>query len=169
MKVTSTPTALRFARYMHPAGDACWMWYGAKNQHGYGVIGRGGRGRGTAKAHRVSYEMFHGVTLTPGQVLMHRCDNPARINPWHLTIGTHADNAADMRAKGRDVAPPVFRGMRNRASKLNDSSVIEIFEMRARGQPVSAIARHFDVDRHTVTNVLNRKNWNHINVANHLS
>jgi hypothetical protein len=36
-----------------------------------------------------------------GMVVMHRCDNPPCVNPDHLTVGTVADNNADMDAKGR--------------------------------------------------------------------
>ena len=169
MQVTSTPIALRFARYMHPAGDACWEWQGAKTDSGYGVIGRGGRGKGNAKAHRVSYEMFHGVTLTPDQVVMHRCDNPACINPWHLALGTHADNHADMRSKGRDVPPPHYRGMHNPAAKLDDSKVLEIFLMSRAGLSTRQIAKHFGVSRYAVGAVLKQKTWSHVHVTHHFS
>lgn len=41
------------------APGPCWLWTGSQNHHGYGMFGRGGRGKGMAKAHRWSYEHFH--------------------------------------------------------------------------------------------------------------
>jgi len=54
-------------------------------------------------AHRLSYEMFYGPIPT-GLVVMHSCDNPECTNPEHLSVGTYADNTADMMNKGRAVS-----------------------------------------------------------------
>lgn len=86
---------------VRPELGPCWVWTSASlNAHGYGVIGLGD-GRGTSVAHRVSYELAHGVALTREQKILHRCDNPPCVRPDHLFEGTQADNMADMRAKGR--------------------------------------------------------------------
>jgi len=80
----------------------CWLWIAARDWKTYGLIGTTvGTIRRVARAHRVSYEIAHGVTLTPEQVVLHRCDNPPCVRPEHLQCGTTADNMADMRAKGR--------------------------------------------------------------------
>lgn len=80
--------------------DECWTWTASKDDKGYGKIGLPGR-KGWGFAHRVSYSLEHGVELTPDQKVLHRCDNPPCVRPDHLFLGTAADNAADMVAKGR--------------------------------------------------------------------
>jgi hypothetical protein len=35
-------------------------------------------------------------------LVLHDCDNPPCFRLDHLRLGTHAENMADMRAKGRD-------------------------------------------------------------------
>lgn len=100
-KGTRIPIAQRFwAKVDKRAPDECWEWTGARFQSGYGSILRGGRGSGCARAHRVSYEMNVGP-VPSGMHVLHRCDNPRCVNPGHLWLGTHADNMADRRAKGR--------------------------------------------------------------------
>ena len=60
--------------------DSCWLWVGAKNNHGYGQI------RINQKchyAHRLSYEMS-GKSIPDKWVIDHLCRNPSCIRPDHL-------------------------------------------------------------------------------------
>lgn len=79
--------------------DGCWEWTGSIGSHGYGQI----MDRGTPlTVHRVSYLLAHGEdSIADGLYVMHRCDNKKCVNPDHLSLGTHADNMADMTSKGR--------------------------------------------------------------------
>ncbi len=73
--------------------DDCWIWIRSKVTGGYGGFQVNGQNR---RAHRVSYELAYGVTLTPDQFLHHICKNKDCVNPEHLEIVsqlTHTDSA----------------------------------------------------------------------------
>lgn len=76
----------------------CWEWLGAKSR-GYGLLSSK-QGEAPFKAHRLAYELFVG-TISSGQVVRHKCDNPSCCNPFHLDIGTHRDNVMDRVRRGR--------------------------------------------------------------------
>ena len=71
--------------------SGCWLWLGADNGNGYGVIGLGRDSDGIALAHRVAYELFRGP-IPDGFEPDHTCRVRCCINPWHLEIVTHAEN-----------------------------------------------------------------------------
>jgi HNH endonuclease len=89
------PLSVKMGKATLPDKAACWPWPGKRNKHGYGVISHGRR---DYLAHRVAAGMMERV----GEgVVRHNCDNPPCVNPAHLTVGTHADNVADTKAKKR--------------------------------------------------------------------
>jgi hypothetical protein len=75
----------------------CILWSGRIGNHRYGVVDVGGR---SVLAHRQAWEDANGP-IPVGLFVLHRCDNPPCVNPEHLFLGTHQDNMADMKAKGR--------------------------------------------------------------------
>ncbi len=77
--------------------DCCWVWTGATNSDGYGVIRCDGQ---LVYAHRVSYVM-HGGELLDGEVVRHTCDNPPCVRPTHLVKGTVGQNIRDQWRRGR--------------------------------------------------------------------
>ena len=74
--------------------DDCIEWQGTRGKDGYGTLG----GRGV---HRIAYELATGKSIPLGGVILHSCDNPPCYFIGHLSLGTHAANAADRVMKGR--------------------------------------------------------------------
>ncbi len=50
--------------------------------------------------HRASYIAFVGEIPT-GKIILHKCDTKSCVNPQHLSVGTHSDNALDRSRRGR--------------------------------------------------------------------
>jgi hypothetical protein len=66
----------------------CWVWVGALNSSGYGVIWDG---YSLVYAHRLSWLMHGGDPLNVLEI-DHLCRNRACVNPDHLDRTTHVDN-----------------------------------------------------------------------------
>lgn len=92
----------RFWSKVDRSGD-CWMWTASRNASGYGRFG-GSNSGGSYLAHRMCWELHNGP-IPDGLCVLHRCDNPACVNPAHLWLGTRDDNNKDKTAKGRNVSP----------------------------------------------------------------
>jgi len=155
----------RFSRYVYLSKDInnnCWNWMGAKNDCGYGVIGRGTRCHGISKAHRVAYEIFHFTDLHKTICVCHICDNPACVNPKHLFLGTQADNVADMIAKGRNTPPPVRKGEEANFAKLTEQQIRQIRKLSKAGTSSRKIAKSFAVSKTTILQIVNHKSWRHV-------
>ena len=78
--------------------DYCWLWTACKDKDGYGSFWYKGDMR---PAHRIVYEFTYGG-VSQGKLICHHCDNPSCVNPTHLFLGSHKDNAQDMLYKGRN-------------------------------------------------------------------
>lgn len=85
------------AHYVPEPNSGCFLWIGAVDRKGYGLVRRG---HVNWRAHRLSWTLANGP-IPAGMLVCHHCDTPSCVNPQHLFIGTHTDNEADKRKKGR--------------------------------------------------------------------
>jgi hypothetical protein len=126
----------------------CWVWTASTTKYGYGQMHVMRNGVHTMMtAHRLSYGHWAGP-IPEGMEIMHRCDHAPCWRPEHLALGTHAQNMADMSAKGR--AP---RGNHHRWTKLPDECVDEIREMVAFGCLQHDVAGLFGVSQSLVSRI----------------
>lgn len=82
--------------------EGCWLWLGGKKRNGYGTFRSEGK---TYTAHRVAWFYLYGELPPSHMLACHTCDNPSCVNPSHLFLGTHSDNALDSVVKGRWANP----------------------------------------------------------------
>jgi hypothetical protein len=70
----------------------CWLWTGAKNQEGYGLLRSGGEYK---RAHRFAYEMLVGP-IPDGQLIDHVCHNTSCVRAEHLRLATFKQNRENL-------------------------------------------------------------------------
>lgn len=133
--------------------DDCWRWNGSVDSAGYALFSVRGLGN---RACRISYILHYGP-IPKGMLVCHHCDNPECTRPDHLFLGTPKDNVDDMVAKGRQAY-----GERHWKSKLTESDIIEIRELRVQGMTQIAISRRYGVSQANISRILLGKNWSHV-------
>lgn len=146
----------RFMAKVGPEGESgCWEWTARKTPQGYGRFFFNGR---NALSNRVAWELFVGP-IPSGLHVLHRCDNPACVNPRHLWLGTNADNVADKVRKGRTQAS---RGEENPRARLSRDDVIAIRRRYGAGVSSKELSAEYQVARNYIPMIAARKVWRHV-------
>lgn len=144
------------------ANTGCWLWSGATIPGGYGCLRVDGR---TQKAHRISWAIHRGESLSPAVKVCHRCDTPSCVNPDHLFLGTQADNVADMVAKGRARGGRQV-GSANPMASLNEGVVAEILSVLGlRRFSQAEVAASYGVSPMTISRIARGHLWRHVTSA----
>lgn len=104
-------------------------------------------------AHRMSWLLYRGE-IPNDLFMLHRCDNPACVNPEHLFLGTQRDNLIDCKKKGRNGI-----GEQNGMAILSKKNVLAIFsDLRT----YEKIAIDYGVTTSNVSMIKNGRSWSHI-------
>lgn len=115
--------------------SSCSLWTGCTRGRGDRKYGKWYDDGKTLIASRVAFELEFGP-IPPGENVLHHCDVRLCCLGSHLFLGSHADNAADRKAKGRN-------GVRT-STCLTDADVLAI---RASGLSQLALARQYGISQ----------------------
>lgn len=129
--------------------EDCWEWNATRNKNNYGYIGIG---RIPKLAHRVAYQLYI-EEIPEGMCVLHRCDNPACVNPSHLFVGTLSDNSKDCVVKKRHNKPV---GEAHYRAKLNVKAVLDIRNSKLSKKE---LAEKYGVKLSTIYHVIDRTKW----------
>lgn len=154
----------------------CWIWTGP-------TCGPYGKTRWKSKTiltHRASFEIFN-KKIPLGKMVCHSCEVPLCINPFHLWIGTQKENIRDSVNKKRFAHPASEKvkkslslrmkgnklgernkGMNHPLKKLVDNDIYEIRRLLAKGVSQTNIAKIFNVDSSTISNIKRGRLWKHL-------
>jgi hypothetical protein len=135
--------------------NGCHIFTGSKDDCGYGRIHKDKK---LVRVHRVVYEKIHGW-IAKGLVIMHSCDNPACINPEHLSSGTHTDNMQDMSKKNRKY---VHIGSSHGMAKLTETDIPIIRKRLFNGDTCISIAKDYEVSEGMIRHIKNNRAWRHV-------
>ena len=157
MSRITTPVVDRvFEKIVRIPFSGCWVFMGATNDFGYGIVGTGGRGAPNDRAHRITYRHFCGE-IPNGMFVCHRCDVPSCCNPDHLFLGTNQDNVRDMISKGRNSPPPRnphVVGSIHPKSKFSEEQVRAMRSEHKAGKSVYRLAKEAGVAQTTMQRII---------------
>lgn len=136
----------------------CREFAGGRTGRGYGAVYRDGK---QVRVHRLIVEQAgedqYGTTWSPELDVLHECDNPPCFRYDHLFLGTHDDNMADRRSKGRDALSGIRDTINHRA--LSDDDVRAIRARYDAGEPIASIAADYPITPGATGRVCRRQTW----------
>lgn len=157
---------------IHPVlGTRCHLWTGSKSKDGYGLLYIQRR---NIRVTRLVWVISNGE-ISPGLLVMHRCDNPPCVRLDHLRLGTPAENAADMVEKGRAATadrhgthlhPETMnprRGEECSFARLTDDIVVKIRSEYGAGVVTQReLAVRYGAGQSRISQALTGETWAHL-------
>ena len=149
--MTVTDSFLAKVHIGEPPAKECWEWQGRKDKGGYGRLD-------ARLAHRVAWELLEGP-IPENLCVLHSCDNPSCVNPYHLFLGTQKDNVADMIAKGRGSNRI---GESNPNAQITEFDALEIRRLSQAGLKNRQLAGLFRMSSGQISNIITKQAWSHL-------
>lgn len=138
--------------YIPEPMSGCWLWTGTSNTQGYGTFYANGR---LHIAHRFSWELHNGP-IPEGMLACHHCDTPPCVNPDHLFVGTHKDNAQDSLKKGRHSRA---NGDHWNRSSITWDDIPKIKELKEQGLTYEEIGKQYGVGPTCIYDICKNRSW----------
>lgn len=166
-RVTPFRRVRKFWDNVAQRSDGCWIWQAGLFSSGYGQF-RWGKKK--ARTHRIAWMLSFGP-VPDGKLVCHTCDNKNCVNPNHLFLGTHKDNAMDRECKGRGgdggsrtkKALGSVRGERNPAAKISPHLVSRIrMEYQQENWSYRELANIHGLSKSQIANIIKRRSWSHV-------
>jgi len=167
IKWTNKPLIKKFFSFVEKTNN-CWIWNGSVFHNGYGQFHLNNKKiKIHIRAHRFSYILFKGK-IPHNKCVCHSCDNPSCVNPDHLWIGTHKENAVDRVRKGRSGDGGSYkkkllglaRGERNSAAKINLQIANNIRKERNNKKySLKKLAKKFRLSASQISNIIHNRHW----------
>jgi hypothetical protein len=133
----------------------CWVWRGARNKQGYGIVKFRKR---FYRVHRLFFSVFKGFDIDSDLFVNHYCNNTSCVNPDHLTAKNQEDNM-----KYASNLDRTQRGERSPASKLTQSEVRKIRKLAGENElSKQKIGDMFGISRRHVYYLMNHERWKHL-------
>lgn len=129
----------------------CWEWTGSKIL-GYG---RFRTDDGVIAAHH----FLLNPRPVPPMKALHKCDNPACVNPEHIWIGTQMENVHDCMRKGRRGKLGNKPGEECPSSKLINWQVDQIKNTPKTRGSGARLSERFGVSAATISLIRGGKRW----------
>ena len=133
--------------------SGCWLWTDCLS-HGYAAMSHMNM---PVNVIRHSYSHYNGE-IPEGHVIRHKCNVTSCVNPEHLETGTVQDNSNDMIKAGTSTY-----GEKNPQAKLNETEVLSIKRLIAKGLKYKDIAERFGVTVGTICNIKTGLSWGYLN------
>ena len=124
----------------------CWIWRATKCRDGYGRFQLSDKS--PVLASRMSWLLTF-LFLPKELCVLHKCDYPPCVRPDHLFLGTKADNARDMVAKGRNVP----------GRRVDEMGRETIREARSKGVSARDLSKRYGLSESTIYGILAGKQW----------
>lgn len=112
----------------------------------------------TILLHRFIYDQLV-EEIPERRLVLHKCDNARCINPRHLELGTHIDNARSAIRRAR-FKPAV--GERNFNARFTAQDIPKIIAAVTSGRSMRSVGEDYGVSSSAICAIYNGRSWKHV-------